>query len=72
MENAGDQEVDANVVADDERRERRNFLAAATVQRAVYFATGVLAIGLVFWWLQFSTDAICCGDFDGYYHIGWS
>ena len=22
--------------------------------------------------LQFSTDAICCGDFDGYYHIKWS
>jgi hypothetical protein len=23
-------------------------------------------------WLQFSTDAICCGDWDGYYHIRWS
>ncbi len=22
--------------------------------------------------LQFSTSAICCGDFDGYYHIKWS
>jgi len=22
--------------------------------------------------LQFSTDGICCGDLDGYYHIRWS
>jgi len=28
--------------------------------------------GFVFWWLQFSTPSICCGDFDGYYHIKWS
>ncbi|MCA1555557.1 MAG: hypothetical protein LC747_02595, partial [Acidobacteria bacterium] len=72
MENAGTQEVDANVAADDEVRERRNFLASATAMRAAYFAAGALASGFVFWWLQYSTDAICCGDFDGYYHIGWS
>ena len=76
MENAGTQEVDANDIAaavvDEEGRERRNFLASAIVLRAAYFATGALAIGFVFWWLQYSTDAICCGDFDGYYHIGWS
>jgi hypothetical protein len=53
-------------------RTRRNVFALAGVRRAAYFATGALAIGFVFWWLQFSTDAICCGDFDGYYHIGWS
>ena len=35
-------------------------------------ATGVVLIGSVFWWLQFSTPSICCGDFDGYYHIKWS
>ncbi|MDQ1613130.1 MAG: hypothetical protein QOG00_3061 [Pyrinomonadaceae bacterium] len=51
---------------------RLHFLASATARRAAYFAVGVLAVGGVFWWLQFSTDAICCGDFDGYYHIGWS
>jgi hypothetical protein len=34
---------------------------------------GAIAIGVVFWWLQFrSTSAICCGDFDGYYHIRWA
>jgi hypothetical protein len=52
---------------------RRNFLASSErLRRAAYLFTGALAVGFVFWWLQFSTDAICCGDFDGYYHIGWS
>ena len=53
----------------------RNFFAPESGRRrrrAAYLATGALAVGFVFWWLQFSTDAICCGDFDGYYHIGWS
>lgn len=53
-------------------RARRNVFARADARRAAYLATGALAIGFVFWWLQYSTDAICCGDFDGYYHIGWS
>jgi hypothetical protein len=26
----------------------------------------------LFWLLQFSTNSICCGDFDGYYHTKWS
>jgi hypothetical protein len=30
---------------------------------------GVLAITGVFSWLQFATPGLCCGDFDGYYHI---
>jgi hypothetical protein len=38
----------------------------------LHLAIGALSIGLVFWWLQFSTPSICCGDFDGYYHIKWS
>lgn len=74
MENAGTHNVaDAAASADETiGRTRRNVLVSATVQRAAYFVTGALAIGFVFWWLQYSTDAICCGDFDGYYHIGWS
>ena len=39
---------------------------------AVQLCAGAIAIGLIFWQLQFSTSAICCGDFDGYYHIKWS
>ena len=36
------------------------------------FLIGAVAIAVVFWQLQFSTDSICCGDFDGYYHIKWT
>lgn len=47
-------------------------LKSEAALRAVLLSTGAIAIGLIFWKLQFSTDAICCGDFDGYYHIKWS
>jgi hypothetical protein len=38
----------------------------------IQFFIGVVAIGLIFWQLQISTSAICCGDFDGYYHVKWT
>lgn len=47
-------------------------LQSDSALRAVQLCTGAIAIGLVFWQLQFSTTSICCGDFDGYYHIKWS
>src|SRR5688572_24048472 len=84
MENAGSRatEADAEAAVRDEDdggdagvaapRARRSVFASAGALRAAYLAIGALAIGLVFWRLQFSTDAICCGDLDGYYHIGWS
>ncbi|MDX6711122.1 MAG: hypothetical protein QOH96_2138 [Blastocatellia bacterium] len=37
-----------------------------------YLFFGALAIATTFTYLQFSTKSICCGDFDGYYHIRWS
>ena len=40
--------------------------------RVIQFVAGAIAIGIIFWRLQFSTDSICCGDFDGYYHIKWA
>ena len=40
--------------------------------RTIHLVIGAAAIGLIFWYLQFSTQAICCGDLDGYYHIKWS
>jgi len=40
--------------------------------RAADLLAGAVAIALIFWWLQYSTSAICCGDYDGYYHIKWS
>src|SRR5437588_10544330 len=40
--------------------------------RAADLLAGAIVVGLIFWWLQYSTEAICCGDYDGYYHIKWS
>ncbi|HJU91757.1 MAG TPA: hypothetical protein VJ656_02390 [Pyrinomonadaceae bacterium] len=40
--------------------------------RIIQLIVGAIAIGIIFWQLQFSTSAICCGDFDGYYHIRWA
>ncbi|MCA1632672.1 MAG: hypothetical protein LC802_02880 [Acidobacteria bacterium] len=34
--------------------------------------SGALVIGATFWYLQFSTASICCGDYDAYYHFRWS
>ena len=47
-------------------------LRSESALSTVVLLAGAIAIGLIFWKLQFSTDAICCGDFDGYYHIKWS
>src|SRR5437773_7038098 len=47
-------------------------LQSESAIRAVQLGVAAIAIGWIFWQLQFSTDAICCGDFDGYYHIKWS
>lgn len=38
----------------------------------VYLIFGLLIIGILMTTLQFSTGAVCCGDWDGYYHIRWS
>ena len=48
------------------------WLQSETASRLLLLTTAAIVIALVFLRLQFSTDAICCGDFDGYYHIKWS
>ncbi len=40
--------------------------------RSAHLVVAFVSIGAIFWYLQFSTRAICCGDFDGYYHARWS
>jgi hypothetical protein len=50
----------------------REFLETEQAVRTIYFVFGVLAIALLMMFLQFQTNAICCGDWDGYYHIRWS
>jgi hypothetical protein len=47
-------------------------LDAARMTRIVYLIFGLLATALTMQFLQFRTDAICCGDWDGYYHIRWA
>lgn len=54
------------------KRTWRQWLETDAAVRTVYLVFGFLVIFLLMTRLQFSTDAICCGDWDGYYHIGWS
>lgn len=50
----------------------RKWLETDQAVRTVYLVFGFLVIVLLMVRLQYSTDAICCGDWDGYYHIGFS
>ena len=50
----------------------REYLETDDAVRMVYLIFGFCAITLVITFLQFQTQAICCGDWDGYYHIKWS
>ncbi len=50
----------------------RHYLETEAATRVVYLIFGFIAIVMVMSFLQFRTDAICCGDWDGYYHIRWS
>lgn len=50
----------------------RQWLETDAAVRIVYLVFGFLVIALLMARLQYSTEAICCGDWDGYYHIGWS
>ena len=44
----------------------------SSLLRIIQLFIGAVAIAGIFWLLQFSTNSICCGDYDGYYHIKWS
>src|SRR5688572_7619355 len=48
------------------------WLQSEAASRLLVLTTAAIVIAIIFLRLQFSTDAICCGDFDGYYHIKWS
>ena len=49
-----------------------SWMKSEAAVRAADLLVGAIAIALIFWWLQYSTDAICCGDYDGYYHTKWA
>jgi hypothetical protein len=48
------------------------FLETEKAVRVIYLIFGLVATIMVLTFLQTRTDAICCGDWDGYYHIRWS
>ena len=48
------------------------YLESEKAVRVIYLIFGFIAILMVMAFLQSRTDAICCGDWDGYYHIKWS
>jgi len=54
------------------RKPLKVWLEGENAVRTVYLVFGFCVIVLLMVLLQFSTSAICCGDWDGYYHIRWS
>ncbi len=50
----------------------KQYLETEAATRFVYLVFGFIAIAMVLGFLQSRTSAICCGDWDGYYHIRWS
>lgn len=67
-------DINDSAVESELKRVRRwdGLLASERVMRAIYLVIGAIGITLIFRQLQFSTQSICCGDFDSYYHIRWS
>ena len=67
--------LESNPEKQDGQPKSLNWSEALETDRAVriiYLVFGFLAILMVMSFLQSRTDAICCGDWDGYYHIKWS
>ncbi len=48
------------------------FFGSERAVRVALLLLGAAVIALVFRKLQYATQSVCCGDFDGYYHIRWS
>jgi hypothetical protein len=55
-----------------DKKSWKQWLETEDAVRTIYLVFGFSAIVLLMVLLQFSTQAICCGDWDGYYHIRWS
>jgi len=59
-------------ITETRRQSWREYLDTDEATRLIYLIFGFLAIAMVMTFLQTRTKAICCGDWDGYYHIKWS
>ena len=67
------EEIQESPPAESARTSRfENWINSEPLERALELTIGALVIAVVFWWLQRQTQSICCGDFDGYYHIKWA
>lgn len=64
--------ADSNAAAAERRQTWGRWFETDEALRWVYLIFGLFAIFLLMILLQYSTSAICCGDWDGYYHIRWS
>jgi hypothetical protein len=62
----------SEAVAQPAKQSWKVWLGTEEAIRWVYLIFGFFAIVILMRMLQFSTDAVCCGDWDGYYHIRWS
>lgn len=50
----------------------REYFESEQATRMVYLIFALVATAMIMGFLQSRTSAICCGDWDGYYHIRWS
>lgn len=66
-----EREIETSASAE-EKQGWREFLETEQAVRVIYLVFGFCAIAMVMTFLQSRTDAICCGDWDGYYHIKWA
>ena len=68
------EEMPTAAASDDAQHEpaARKSWTAVLSRRSWLLLSGALIIGVTFWYLQFSTASICCGDYDAYYHFRWS
>ena len=69
---AAEAATDAPVAVAAAKQSWKQWLGTDEAVRWIYLIFGFFAIFIVMTVLQRSTDAICCGDWDGYYHIRWS
>lgn len=61
-----------NVTGEREKARAEGLGGRETLLQAALLIFGAVVIGLIFRRLQYANQAVCCGDFDGYYHIRWS
>jgi hypothetical protein len=66
-------EISSETQPDEPKRQSwSEYFETEEATRVVYLIFGLIAITMVMTYLQTRIEAICCGDWDGYYHIRWS